>query len=966
MRYLYKSGLGMNIRRKVFLALVFLFTLAVDAWATHIRAGEIVAVRISQNSLRYRFTLIIYSDTGSGVQVGEGGVFNFGDGRVIQGGRQTMTEEATFFDEAQIGNETRRTIFEFEHTFTANNVFIVSYTEQNRNDNILNINRGASDQTAFHIETIIRIDPGLLSNGTPQLTIPPIDRACKGARFIHNPGAFDPDGDSLAYKLVLPQEGRGQDIESYVALNDGAISTQKEDGSSPAIFSIDPITGDFVWDAPQEAGEYNAAFIVEEWRFSNLTDRWELLGFVTRDMQILVEDCDNERPTLEIPEDICVEAGTLVDELIVGRDPDNNQVLIEGFGGAFELNSNAAELQQLGPRGPQPNFDQQPVTTNFLWQTDLSHVRTRPYEVRFKISDAPSDALAPSLVEFKTWNVTVVAPAPQGLIASVGSGRSIQLTWDEYVGRDFAPTMQVWRRVDSFDFTPEDCVTGIPANSGYELITELPITTVDYEDDNNIRPGVNYCYRLVAVFPTPGGGISYASNESCQTIPLDVPAITNVSVQETDDTNGEMFVRWTSPLEIDETLFPPPFRYELVRYTGMSGGGSGTTVTSTTDTTFVDTNLNTLDNPYHYQVRFFDAADNLIDSSATASSVRLEAVGLVQAAEITWQADVPWSNRFQGAPYHYIYRDRTDANGTAEGVFELIDSVDVTTSAFLYYDDGSFNSVPLLDDREYCYFITTQGSYGNPILPEPLVNSSQIICIEPNDDIPPLEPEIEIIGDTTIIDIGGLPVPILANTNCDNLLNEPCGFSDYSNTLNWSVDNRDGDIASYNIYFSPSGEEGTFVQVDNIRDNTYTHTGLSSFKGCYRVSAVDRSNNESTLSPPICFDNCPNYVLPNTFTPNGDGINDTFRAFDQPNTQCPRFVQEVEIAVFNRWGGDEIFSYNSRGEGEPNFFIDWNGRDNDGNELPEGTYYYTVKVIFDVFDPNLREQEFRNWVKIIR
>lgn len=966
LRYVYKSGLCMNLKRKVLLASLFLLFLGVEAWATHIRAGEIVAVRISQSTARYRFTLIIYSDTGSGVQVGEGGIFNFGDGRTIEGGRQVLIDESTFFDEELIGNETRRTVFEFEHTFNANNVFIISYTEQNRNNNILNINGGASDQTPFHIETVIRLDPGLEGNGTPQLTIPPIDRACVGARFIHNPGAFDPDGDSLAYKIVIPQEDRGVNINTYVDLNDPSITTTREDGGGPALFEIDPITGDFVWDAPAQAGEYNAAFIVEEWRFSELTDRWELLGFVTRDMQILVEDCDNERPMLEIPPDTCIEAGTFLEELIVGRDPDNNLILIEAFGGVFQLNSNPARLVQLGSRGPDPDFDRQPVTSRFEWQTDLSHVRNRPYEVRFKISDIPNDPIAPSLVDFETWNIQVVAPAPKGLTAGIASGQSIQLNWDEYVGKNFAPTMQVWRRVDSFDFTPENCVTGIPVNSGYEMITELPIGQTSFEDDNGIRPGVNYCYRLVAVFPSPGGGVSYASEESCVTIPLDVPAITNVSVEATSDTNGEMFVRWTSPLEIDQGLFPPPYRYELLRYTGFSGSNNGTMVTSTTDTIFTDTNLNTLDNAYHYAVRFYDAADNLIDSSATASSVRVEATGLVQAVELTWTADVPWSNQVQDAPLHDIYRNRTDPAAQDVNTFELIGSVNVTLDPFLFLDDGDFNGVPLMDDREYCYYVVTRGSYGNDIIPSPLLNNSQIICVEPNDDVPPEEPEIEIPGDTTVVVVDGMPLVILDNPNCDNIINEPCGFSDFSNTLSWDVNNIDGDIASFNIYFSPSGQEDTYTLVGNTRDNIFTHSGLASFKGCYRVSAVDRSNNESTLSNPVCFDNCPNYELPNTFTPNGDGINDTFRAFDQPNAQCPRFVQAVEVSIFNRWGGSEIFSYNSREDSEPNFFIDWDGKDNDGNEVPEGTYYYLVKVTFNVFDPDLKEREYRNWVKVIR
>ena len=955
----------MNFKRTSFLSLLFLLLMGMEAWATHIRAGEIVAVRISQTTLTYRFTLVIYSDTGSGVQVGEGGVFNFGDGRVIQGGRQTMIDQASFFDEALIGNETRVTVFEFEHTFSGNQVFVVSYTEQNRNNNILNINGGASEQTPFHIETVLRIDPGLNINGTPQLTIPPIDRACVGARFIHNPGAFDPDGDSLAYRLVEPLQERGQVVNQYLELNDPNITTIREDGGSPALFEIDPITGDFIWDAPALAGEYNAAFIVEEWRFSELTQRFELLGFVTRDMQILVEDCDNERPMLQIPIDTCIEAGSELVAQVVGTDPDNNQVLVEAFGGVFEVGTSPATLEQLGDRGPNPNFDRQPVTSVFRWQTDLSHVRTRPYEVRFKVSDQPNDPIAPSLVDFQTWNITVVAPAPTGLTASPETGLSIRLNWDPYVGANFAPVMQIYRRVDSFDFVPENCELGIPANSGYVLIDEVPINQLDYIDDNDVRPGVQYCYRLVAVFPSPGGGISYASDEACETIPLVVPAITNVSIEETSETNGEIVVSWTPPLEIDEGLFPPPYRYELFRAEGFNGSNGRTLVTMTDDTTFTDTNLNTLDLPYNYQVRFFDSNDNLIDSSATASSVRLDAVGLVQAVELSWTADVPWTNQVQEFPYHYIYRDRTDADAEDAGNLVLIDSVDVTQQAFRYLDDG-FNGIPLREDREYCYFVTTQGSYGNDLIPAPFLNNSQILCVQPNDEVAPEEPVLDIPGDTTIIRIANQAIPVLQSPNCDLLSNEPCGFANYSNDLSWEVDNIDGDVASFNVYFSVSGEPDTFFLLANTRDNRFTHTGLSSFKGCYRISAVDRSNNESTLSDPICIDNCPNYELPNTFTPNGDGINDTFRAFDQPNGRCPRFVESVEMQVFNRWGGSEIFTFDTREQSEPNFFIDWDGRDENGNELPEGTYYYIVKVRFNVFDPDLREREFRNWVKIIR
>ena len=64
-------------------------------------------------------------------------------------------------------------------------------------------------------------------------------------------------------------------------------------------------------------------------------------------------------------------------------------------------------------------------------------------------------------------------------------------------------------------------------------------------------------------------------------------------------------------------------------------------------------------------------------------------------------------------------------------------------------------------------------------------------------------------------------------------------------------------------------------------------------------------------------------------------------------------------------GGKELFSYSTEGVSEPNF-IDWDGNDQNGNELPAGTYYYSAIVTFDVLDKRNATQEFKNWVKIVR
>ncbi len=66
-------------------------------------------------------------------------------------------------------------------------------------------------------------------------------------------------------------------------------------------------------------------------------------------------------------------------------------------------------------------------------------------------------------------------------------------------------------------------------------------------------------------------------------------------------------------------------------------------------------------------------------------------------------------------------------------------------------------------------------------------------------------------------------------------------------------------------------------------DTVFYHRMSEGFMlaGCYAVSAIDSFENESAFSAKICVDNCIMYELPNVFTPNGDGINDTLY-FEQP------------------------------------------------------------------------------------
>ena len=68
----------------------------------------------------------------------------------------------------------------------------------------------------------------------------------------------------------------------------------------------------------------------------------------------------------------------------------------------------------------------------------------------------------------------------------------------------------------------------------------------------------------------------------------------------------------------------------------------------------------------------------------------------------------------------------------------------------------------------------------------------------------------------------------------------------------------------------------------------------------------------------------------NTFTPNGDNINDYFE-FDES------LFSEINVKIYNKWG-TKVFEWN-----EINF--KWDGRGYSGENLPESVYYFVLDAV---------------------
>ncbi|RFS13488.1 gliding motility-associated C-terminal domain-containing protein, partial [Emticicia sp. C21] len=405
--------------------------------ATHLRAGEITAKRISATTLTYRVTLTTYTDQINGVQANEGAnfvKFSFG---VTGVPLYDVKRKKKFL----INSGTMCNVYDTTFTFPAQGRYTITCGISNRNANTVNL-QGPTDQISFFVETTIVVNGALGLNNTPVLLNIPVDTAGVGKRFIHNPGAFDADGDSLAYRLTAPKRdfGDGTGVGGFAAgyrdpasLGDSRLS---EDGLSPSSFKIDAITGDLIWDAPGRLSvnqyQVNVAFIVEEWR-KGINGAYTKIGEITRDMQIIVVETPNKRPLITTPSPICVEAGQKIEFNITARDPDNHRIKISTNSGVYNRDAEGP-IEFVFPKEatftPLNTTQNSPASGTFTWETNCKHVREQPYSVLFKVEDFPGRT-AVQMTDIKTVEIRVIPPRPKGLSAR-NSERGVELRWQQY------------------------------------------------------------------------------------------------------------------------------------------------------------------------------------------------------------------------------------------------------------------------------------------------------------------------------------------------------------------------------------------------------------------------------------------------------------------------------------------------------------------------------------------------------
>ncbi len=883
----------MNLR---ILALVLLVACTLEVSATHNRAGEIRYEQI--DDLTIRATIITYTKESSVEADRDSLILMWGDGQ-----QSSVLRSNGDGNGESLGNDIKLNLYVAEHTYPGFGTFTLSMQDPNRNGGILNVNAPNSITVPFYIETTFTLQGSQFSgfNRSVVLLQAPIDFGCVDQIFKHDPGAFDPDGDSLAYELITPLQNSGEEVPKYEF---------PDDIGEGGVIQFDEELGQFIWVTPKVSGEYNIAFKVKEYR------NGILIASTIRDMQIFIDLCTNQPPQITTELEYCVQAGDTLDFLVQATDPDTGQLVkLEVQGGPFFVDDPAEFFVASG-------FQEPVVEGRFIWETTCNHIREVPYEVIFRATDNFLDSTG--LVDIVKVRIKVVGPAPQGLQAEPLED-FIELSWEhpyacQVTDGEYFRGFSIWRKLGSQVIEEDSCREGLDGQ-GYVKIANRVEDVLDERyiyRDVDVEAGNNYCYRVLADFAllsaagNPFNSVSsLPGNEACAIFRQEQAVITRSSVLLTDDGAGETEIRWLLPddMALDTSLRPGPYAIEVWRADGVTSDIAdftalpGTRVEANTfaglqgDTSYIDTGLSTRSQAYSYAIAFYiEAGNDVYTFSKPASTPFLLIESSDRTNTLELDIDVPWSN------FDYeIYRE----NGLT-GEFELIDNVDVDR----YVDDN------LINDVEYCYYISTRGTYGIDGFPSPLINLSQIACGTPIDTVPPCVPSIAVAN------------------SCEDEDAAPEDF--LVNRITWTIENSADcildDLQTVRIYFASSveGDLELIAELNGGNEFVYLHQRDQDISGCYFASSVDEVGNESALSEVVCVDNCPDYTLPNVFTPNGDGANDMFQPFPY------RFVESIDMKIFNRWG--QVVHETT----DPD--INWDGTNLSGADLADGVYYYEARI----------------------
>ncbi len=203
----------------------------------------------------------------------------------------------------------------------------------------------------------------------------------------------------------------------------------------------------------------------------------------------------------------------------------------------------------------------------------------------------------------------------------------------------------------------------------------------------------------------------------------------------------------------------------------------------------------------------------------------------------------------------------------------------------------------------------------------------------------PLTVSLEVVSDSGCVTVGSknnyitvYPLPVANFTvqpEITSIVNPIISFMDASIGANyWKWDFGDSDTA----------DTSTPLPHSYADTGTYTITLTASTQ----YNCISTAYHTVIIEPEFVF------YIPNTFTPNDDGVNDYFSGKGI-------FVSDFKMRIYDRWGNFIFFS--------DNILKPWDGKANHGTEVAQqDIYIYAI----DIIDYNKRKHNYKGIVTLIK
>lgn len=464
------------------------------AYAGNFQGMEITANKVD-DLFTYEIVLKGYRDPTNTVNFG-GLDIDFGDGEKKQFFIDEFNE-----DTLTINSRIRILNYKISHTYAGPGIYLIRIRSFNREPGVLNMQNSVNHP--IYAEAKLVVDPVYSNNHLPEFITPPIHFIPRDQKFNQSYKAYDRDGDSLSYELIVPQQDSSLQVLDYSFPDNPAFGETRKDSWKPAIFEIDPATGMIYWDYPQTLGKYTIAVKVIEWKKVN--DQWQAIGHVTRDVMLEVVEDQNMSPELIIPKDTFIVAGETLNVNLSAIDPEQDTTSLFIFG--EPLIDSRATYQQLEAESPSIK------NIEFNWSTNTELVRDTPYELFIYTSDKGNPDQSPAY-QLKPWHVWIVNQkpdlnAPSALTVSFNEAGQMVLSWQDNSDNEQYFLIEISQ--DGETFLP---LKTVAANAGQAVI-------------ESIYCAGTYTFRIKAVFASVNSDYSNTAEVTAEERAAEITAAGN-------------------------------------------------------------------------------------------------------------------------------------------------------------------------------------------------------------------------------------------------------------------------------------------------------------------------------------------------------------------------------------------------------------------------------------------------------